>query len=102
MLLAFPIEVSARGRYEAGFAAGFGMELDGAFKGGLDASAMMTDYGPSFEYAGGEGTTASVGETAPQLLLDGLRGALLSARDPKVGRQLHQVRREVIRVLYRR
>jgi hypothetical protein len=53
LLRAFPIKLMVRGRYEAGLAIGYSIDLDGAFKGGVGGSAMMVDCGAGREYQGG-------------------------------------------------
>ncbi len=52
LLRAVPVQFRARGRYEAGLALGFGVDLDGVFKAGIGGSAMLIDCGTAFEYQG--------------------------------------------------
>lgn len=101
MLLAFPLEFSVRGRYEAGFACGIGLDLEGLFKGGIGASAMLTDCGIGFEYEGGSGTSLDRGETVPNMVFEALRGALLQRERDSVGSRLDAIGAEVARVMQR-
>jgi hypothetical protein len=100
MLLAFPIEFSVRGRYEAGFAFGFGLDIKGVCKFGVGASAMMSDCSLGFEYRGGSGASFDAGNTVPQMLIAALQGALLNGA-ASVQHKLHAVGDEVARVARR-
>jgi hypothetical protein len=77
MLRAVPIKVEARGRYEAGVAIGFSIDLDGVFKGGIGCSVMMIDRATGWTYTGGEGAAAD--PQGFEALAGGLRQPLQGA-----------------------
>jgi len=47
LLRALPVAITVCGRYEAGVAIGFGVDLDGVAKFGLGGAAMLIDCGPA-------------------------------------------------------
>jgi hypothetical protein len=101
LLRAVPVKVEARGRYEAGVAVGFSIDLDGVFKGGIGASVMMADRGPGFCYEGGSGATIEHGDTLPQMLVQAFREGPIQSATAELEPRLSAVGAEVARVMQR-
>lgn len=106
LLLAFPIQFQARGRYEAGFALGVSLEVEGVIKFGLAGTAMMVDQAVGFEYAGsstdsrGAASDRAADELRSRLLVC-LRDGTLDRNDAGNRGKLDAVGREVARVMPR-
>jgi len=98
LLAAVPVELVVRGRYEAAFAVGFGIDVDGVFEGGLGATIAMTDAGPGFRYSAGSGGSLDRSDSIARTLVEAGRDALLDVGLPARLRAVHD---EVARVLRR-
>jgi len=89
LLRALPIAITVCGRYEAGVALGFGVDLDGVAKFGLGGAAMLVDCGPAraLRFDAGSDIVTKVlrqgplaaGDVALTARLDAVRGEVAAA-----------------------
>lgn len=93
LLLAVPFKFEARGRYEAGIAAGFSIDLDGVFKGGIGVSAMMADRNEGIEFVG------SGRDAIRQIVTKALRSGPMQRAEAGVAPAMQAVADEVARAM---